>query len=162
VASGPRIIFVPAVDVASVAGGGFGWRPSGGEGIATRYGWRLIGANNRELGRSPVTYAGLIAAREKAAELRDRADAVTGQVDNDPRDGSWGWRGSLAGVVVATSGRRYQRHRECAYNFRQFVSALSEAIENLSPVTTVRIGRPAESPMARPGQRPPYEPVAPR
>jgi hypothetical protein len=165
VANGPRIIFVPAADVETAKGTPGGWRPAGSDDEAARYGWRLIGANNRELGRSPSTYADLSEARSNASALKSRAFELSEQIENDPKNGSWGWRASLDGAVVAASGRGYQRQRECSYNFRQFVVGLVAAVENLSPVTPlrVRVRRYTTTTVpARLEQNPPFQPAVPK
>lgn len=89
-------------------------------------GWRLLGANHRELGRSPAGFAD--AERCAAAVERLRAAAVAGT----PRlrrteDGLWTWRLELDGLPVAVAARRYHRHRDCGASAATFVAAAGEA-----------------------------------
>jgi hypothetical protein len=142
-----------------------GWRPVADEDGTARYGWRLIGANNRELGRGLATFSGLREARLAAGAVRQRSAELREQMDNDPDNGSWGWRASLDGAVAAMSGRRYQRMRECSYNFQQFVVGLATAVENLSPTSPqrIRVRRYVSTPISGYDRRPvPSQPAAPQ
>lgn len=104
------------------------WRfqPGGSTQATSLVGWRLVGGNNRELGRS-VTVA--------------EADVVLEQVENllaaphdltftalTVRDHQWVWRGRWQGTEVAASSRAYHRQREATYSAGQFRQALVEAV----------------------------------
>jgi hypothetical protein len=91
------------------------------------FAWRLTGANHRELGRSCRVFPDLAAARDAAADLRDRVQEAEITVLTVPRTGTWGWRLRLDGVAIATSSRGYARHRECTYNASTFVAAAAIA-----------------------------------
>jgi hypothetical protein len=170
VANGPRIIFIAARDGAGQAGGAGRWHPVGAYEEQSQYGWRLIGANNRELGRSPSTYDGLAGARAIAASVRERAAELTTVIANQETDGSWAWQARLDGAPVAVSGRTYLRQRECQYNYQQFVLGLASATESLSPLLRPRVrlrrlptvqGQAPRSLSARPDNGQPLEPAAP-
>ena len=164
-ANGPRIIFIAAVDGSGRTGTPGRWHPIGAYDEQSRYGWRLIGANNRELGRSPVTYEGLAAARAMASTVRSRAADLSAVLTNEETDGSWAWRARLGESVVAVAGRTYLRQRECQYNYQQFLLALGSATESLSPLARprVRLRRLASLPprAITPESGLPFEPAAP-
>lgn len=90
--------------------------------------WRLLGANNRELGRSAATFAGQADCRRAVLELLARLDACHTSVSAGPRNSAWSWRLDLDGLAVATASRTYQRQRECEYNLERFLSALPAAV----------------------------------
>lgn len=164
-ANGPRIIFIAAADVVGREGISGRWHPVGDYDEQSRYGWRLIGANNRELGRSPVTYGGLAEARGMATAVRSRAIELSHTFTNNETDGSWIWLATLGAMTVAVSGRTYLRQRECHYNYQQFVAALGVAVESLSPTVRPRVRLRRLPPLPPRGARPdnglPYEPAAP-
>lgn len=84
-------------------------------------GWRLLGANNRELGRSAISYADAEAALSAVEDVRGLATEAPAHIVHDPSTGTWAWH--LQGVearVVATSGRGFRHERECRYNLEQF------------------------------------------
>jgi hypothetical protein len=128
-----RFLFVPGVAVSQAASARwpdewdgvnrYGWTFA--VGIADRedssYGWRLLGPNNRELGRSPGVFRSLDECRAAVAALQ--ADAADADVILTPHEttGLWTWRLDLHGRWVAVAGRAYQRRRECQYNVGQFV-----------------------------------------
>lgn len=82
-------------------------------------GWRLIGGNNRELGRGAHPIESIIKAHQAIHqaqlafaqhEVRMLLHPVTG----------WGWHILVAGERVAVSSRGYQRQRECDYGLEKF------------------------------------------
>ncbi|MEU9453912.1 hypothetical protein [Streptomyces sp. NPDC048277] len=90
-------------------------------------GWRLVGANNRELGRCAAAFENLAVCQATVARLRERvADARALLVMADV-PGTWTWRVELDGRDVATAGRSYQRHRECQHNVNLFLAAVPVA-----------------------------------
>lgn len=104
-------------------------RPDRGEWLgderATRVGWRLIGANNRELGRSATVFENLELCRTAVVQLRE--GVVAGQVRvlfaTSDGAGTWTWRLELGGHQSAMSGRTYQRQREAQHNLSLFLTA---------------------------------------
>ncbi len=87
--------------------------------------WRLLGANNRELGRSVGVYP-LGQAREQILALQADAGRLTNAMVLAD-GGGWIWRVSLDGALVATAARSYHRQRECHYSTLQFLAALPVA-----------------------------------
>jgi len=82
-------------------------------------GWRVLGANNRELGRS----AGPFWRADEAYQAVHEAQAVLERtVTRFWADdlGEWFWNISLDGEQLAVSSRGYRRQRECIYSIEQF------------------------------------------
>lgn len=92
------------------------------------FAWRLLGANNRELGRSGWPYADLDSCRLAVLDLLERLDQVEASMAAGPRNSAWTWRLILDGQAAASASRSYQRQRECAYNLERFLEALPVAI----------------------------------
>ncbi|WP_042398630.1 hypothetical protein [Streptacidiphilus carbonis] len=89
-----------------------------------RVGWRLVGANNRELGRGVPRFAEEQACREAVLRLRaDMARAVV-TVHRVQPGAMWAWRIAVDEVAAAASGRAYRRQRECQYNLAQFLAGV--------------------------------------
>jgi hypothetical protein len=84
--------------------------------------WRLVGANNRELGRSSRTYADLAACLDALAFLREHINEADSLLANASDTGLWLWRLNIGEQWIAVSGRSYLRRRECQYNLAQFVA----------------------------------------
>jgi len=91
-------------------------------------GWRLLGANNRELGRAAVSYPDAEAALSAVDEVRGIAGQAAAHILHDPATGTWAWHllGGAA-TVIATSGRGFRHERECRYNLDQFRQLAPEA-----------------------------------
>jgi hypothetical protein len=124
----PRFFLVPgiAVEVAHRAADLTSYSPAlAGTGVDTA-GWRLLGGNNRELGRSARIYA-VDEVWTVIEGLQASAHKLTITVSPTPR-GKWFWGGVLAGERVAISARTYGRQRECRYNAEQFLLALPLAV----------------------------------
>ncbi|TDT95719.1 hypothetical protein EDD99_7554 [Streptomyces sp. 846.5] len=89
--------------------------------------WRLLGPNNRELGRGAAAFGTAESCLD--AVLRLRADvhrAVVAALRTQP-GAMWAWRLSVDELPVAASGRAYRRQRECQYNLAQFLEAVPSA-----------------------------------
>ena len=95
-----------------------------------RVGWRLIGANNRELGRSPAAYASLRECRAAVGRLKEGVEQLRVGFQISGTTMTWTWRLELDGQEVATSGRPYQRQREAHHNVALFVAAVPLAEVN--------------------------------
>lgn len=91
------------------------------------YAWRLLGGNNRELGRAAYVHASLAECRDAALVLRGELATLETSLTADVGTGLWSWRLSRQGVRVAGSSRSYQRQRESHYNLAQFRSAATAA-----------------------------------
>jgi hypothetical protein len=94
--------------------------------------WRLVGPNNRELGRSAQAYVDAAACRAGISFLRRQLDHLETRVwcDDSTR---WLWRLELNGTPVATSARAYMRRREAAFNLEQFLAAAPGAASPGAP-----------------------------
>lgn len=97
-------------------------------GAATGVGWRLVGPNNRELGRAPAPAASLEACSGQIARLVADLDHVEGSLTRGAQGLGWGWLLRHADEPLARSGRRFHRERECRYSLEQFLHAVPAAI----------------------------------
>jgi hypothetical protein len=86
--------------------------------------WRLVGANNREIARSARTFPTFHECYQAARHVQQRLALAVTTVRHDDVLNLWAWRAQLDGVPVATSGRLYQRHRECQSNVAQFLALM--------------------------------------
>lgn len=87
--------------------------------------WRMLGANNRELGRGAMVYD---SERECLDALAaGQAGAVSSLPATLLADGQWTWQLDVDGERFAVAGRSYLRQRECRYSFGQFLLALVSA-----------------------------------
>lgn len=104
-----------------LVGGGFGpaaaRRPAG-------FGWRLVGGNNYELGRSVTTADTVEECRAAVQRLKADVDVLTTRVRRGAAEAAWVWVVEADGVAVAASGRAYQRQRECQYALDHFLAAV--------------------------------------
>lgn len=87
------------------------------------YVWRLVGPNNRELGRSAQAFTDPATCKAGVSFLRRQLDHLEARVwcDDTAR---WLWRMELNGTPVATSARAYMRRREAQFNLAQFLAAV--------------------------------------
>jgi hypothetical protein len=101
-------------------------RPTrGGTGRSdTRTAWRLLSANNRELGRGPVDFRDEETCREAVLRLTVNIEEAVTVMCREQPTAMWGWRLTLGSEPVALSGRSYRRERECLYNLAQFRSGV--------------------------------------
>ncbi|MER7276890.1 hypothetical protein ABT369_20845 [Dactylosporangium sp. NPDC000244] len=90
--------------------------------------WRLVGANNRILGVSPVSFAGVQAAAEAAQHVRSRAAAGTVAV---ARDVTRRWRWSITDAelgVLAVAAHGYELRTTCEAATRRFMDSATSAV----------------------------------
>jgi hypothetical protein len=97
--------------------------------------WRLLGANNRELGRSTHGFPDLATGRADLERLRQQLDLVESRLSISTPRGSWVWQLLLDGDDVARSARSFSRMRECRYSLEQFLEHAPGA-----SVTTLQVG----------------------
>jgi hypothetical protein len=95
--------------------------------------WRLISANNWELGRCPSARPDRASCLADVLHLQTRLDGGEEEIVPGPR-GGWRWRLLVDGDVVAISSRSFQRRVECEATLRQFRKVAAMA----SVVPTVR------------------------
>lgn len=89
--------------------------------------WRLISANNRELGRCTEPFLDLGSCTMAVERLREGIDAADELVMQDP-SGGWRWRLSFQGQSVAMSCRAYLRRVECTSTLYQFRKIAGDAV----------------------------------
>ncbi len=106
--------------------------------------WRLVGANNREVARSAQTFPTFHECYQAARQVQHRLDVAAMTVRHDDVLNLWAWRAEIDGIAVATSGRMYQRHRECQSNAAQFLELMPLAATAYDSTTVPAIG--ADSP----------------
>ena len=75
-------------------------------------GWRVIGANNRELGRGAGPFWQVDQAYQAADDAQAALERTVTRFWADDLRG-WFWNVSLDGEQLAVSGRGYRRQREC-------------------------------------------------
>jgi hypothetical protein len=101
--SGARFLIVTGTD-----------RDNGGE--SPWFGWRLLSANNRELGRSATCFPRREDCEAAVAHLRANLDRAVPMVYVVRPDSLWRWRLEIDDTETARSGRAYHRLRECRYS----------------------------------------------
>lgn len=84
--------------------------------------WRLLGGNNRELGRSAKVFSALDACHLAALDLQLRVSTAVPELRSEMSTGRWTWSLRLDAEPVAIAGRSYLRLRECQYNLAQFIA----------------------------------------
>jgi hypothetical protein len=89
--------------------------------------WRLLGANNRELGRSFRTFPDRTSCADAADHLQVSVDRVEPVVVAGLRSGNWYWELYVDGEAAATSARAFRRPRDSEYNLAHFVTSLHVA-----------------------------------
>jgi hypothetical protein len=107
--------------------------------------WRLLGGNNRDLGRSAKVFPGESDCRTAVESVQQRADELVPVIVAEAVTGMWSWRLQLDGVPVAVAARPYFRQREGHYNLGQFLAALADADLD---------GLGVQGPATRRGERP--------
>lgn len=91
-------------------------------------GWRLLGPNNKELGRAAIVYADAEAALAAVEDVRRLARHLGAHIIHQSTASHWVWQlQDDTGRVVATSGRGFRHERECRYNLDQFREAAPTA-----------------------------------
>lgn len=88
--------------------------------------WRLLGANNRELAWSAVSFVDVEAAHRSLARTRGALDrAAVTVVADGPR--LWVWRVAVDGDPHMVSARAYQRRAECGRSAALCLADLARA-----------------------------------
>lgn len=100
---------------------------SDGTGENELFGWRLVAANNRPMGRSVRTSASLDSCRDAASLIHRRSAEAAQSATVDVARGHWTWRVGVDGAPAAVSVHRYLRRVECLRALAQFVAALAQA-----------------------------------
>jgi hypothetical protein len=90
-----------------------------------RYGWRLVAANHRPLGRGRIASESLADCVAEAERLhRECADL---QPVISTQDGLWTWRVALGADPLAVCVHPYLRRVECVRGLTQFFAAARTA-----------------------------------
>lgn len=92
--------------------------------------WRLLSANNRQLGRSARTFAGEQEARDAAAGLAESLLDTELEIVWIGRRYGWGWTVTLGREVEAISGRGYERSGHAGQALHLFLAWLPAATED--------------------------------
>lgn len=88
--------------------------------------WRLLAGNNREAGRSVTRFQDVEACRDAIREVQGSLDRLVGTVRRTPKH-LWSWQLADDDVVVAISGRDYDRSIRCEQALAAFVRGLRDA-----------------------------------
>ncbi|MEU8619756.1 hypothetical protein [Streptomyces sp. NPDC048623] len=99
--------------------------------------WRLVGANNHELGRGPDLHRDHTACSAAVGRLRAGLDRAVPQVTMGAGGGSWTWQLAVDERCVAVAAREFHRQRECRDSLRLFLAAAAEG-EVAADVTHTR------------------------
>src|SRR5215467_9412659 len=108
-----------------------GHLPAGGTdamGGGDWYGWRLIGANNRELGRNARRFTSYPLARQAVRHLQQHLDLVVRGTYVEPATGRWIWRVDLDDEPIAISGRWYERDHDSRLGMAKFLQLTPDAV----------------------------------
>lgn len=136
--SRPRFLFVSWVDVerrhvpAQTAVGLRRARRDGSDSGPDAVTWRLVGANNHELGRSPDVHGTLddccAAVERLQGRIEEAAPLVTMSTGTTAGGtGAWTWQLALDGDCAAVSTRTFRRQRECRHSCQLFLAAAAGA-----------------------------------
>ena len=81
--------------------------------------WRLLGGNNREVGRGAERYADVEAAIVAIKHIQLRVADLVPQVGRATPN-QWRWTLSLDGTIVVASGHAFDRQIRCEQALAQF------------------------------------------
>jgi len=93
----------------------------------THFGWRLLGANNRELGRGSSASKSIDDCADEASTLSAQCELIVFAHRRERSNEGWTWNGAFDRREVVRSSRSFRRERECMYNVEAFSEALSTA-----------------------------------
>lgn len=88
--------------------------------------WRLLAGNNREAGRSALSYEDSEHCRIEVRALQASLDQTQAYVRRTASN-LWTWQLRLGGEVVATAGREYDRMIRCEQAAEAFVRGMRTA-----------------------------------
>ena len=95
--------------------------------------WRLVGANNREIGRAAQQFSDARTCRHGITLLRRQVDNLVPTMWCN-QAGMWLWRLELDKRPIAQAARAYLRRRESVFNLDQFLAAVPvAAVPGLGP-----------------------------
>ena len=87
-----------------------------------RYGWRLVAANHRPLGRGRLATDSLDDCRASARLLHQQVGRLQPMLTS--QDGRWSWQVSLGAAPLALCVHSYVRRVECMRALTQFLAAV--------------------------------------
>jgi hypothetical protein len=128
------LVSAPAGSMVRWPGGWFGQVQTHVPHTATWCAWRLLSANNRELGRSYTTFPNHADCAEAVALLRSRIDDADAAIVAGLRTGLWHWEVSVNALPIAISPRSFTRQRECEHNLEQFLAGVNVVRKDLGAV----------------------------
>ena len=94
---------------------------------AAQFGWRLVAANNRALGRGVRVSTSLAECHAAAQRIHDDAALMTPSVQFNPARGLWSWRVAVGESTMAVGVHPYLRRVECLRALEQFLTAARTA-----------------------------------
>ncbi|MGH3872607.1 MAG: hypothetical protein ACRDSR_14050 [Pseudonocardiaceae bacterium] len=111
--------------------------PNGGVAarLATGFAWRFMAANNRSLARSTRIAPDVESCLETIRILQKRLPDAVGETSRNG-NGQWVWRVRVAGEVVATATRTYQRHVRARLTCDSFLELVAEVAPS-APVQVI-------------------------
>lgn len=127
----------------------------------TRFGWRMLAANNREVARSSVTFADVATCVEAICGLqKDLGSGVP--VASRAGRADWSWRLRIDSADVAVSSRAYQRRLQCEAACALFVELVpgAELVDMRASDPAGRTRHRLTGPVASPVAGPVASPVA--
>ena len=89
--------------------------------------WRVLSANNRELGRSFTAFSSLRDAEEDFELFRASVANAAPCIEHAVGGVEWKWTLRIEDIPRARSSRGYERLRECHYSLSQFLDAAPSA-----------------------------------
>jgi hypothetical protein len=128
------LVLAPAGSMVRWPGGWFGHDQTAVPHGSTWCAWRLLSANNRELGRSYSTFAESAGCAESVALLRAGIDTADVAIVAGFRTGLWHWEVSVNATPIAISPRSFTRQRDCEHNLEQFLAGVNVVRADLSAV----------------------------
>jgi hypothetical protein len=88
--------------------------------------WRLLGSNNREIGRGAESFADAETCRIAVKELQMVIDEFESAVRRTDRN-DWVWQLRSDDRLVVVSAHGYDRQIRCAHGLAQFIDEMGQA-----------------------------------
>lgn len=132
------------------------------QGLATPVRWRVLSANNRDMGRGTKEFADEDACSQGIAEFLASLDGLVVSLARTPEN-RWSFRLVDQDEIVATSGHAFDRRTRCAHAAAHFIDLVPTAeirpgVALLTSSSWARAGVRAD-PVGRPNVSPRWSPV---
>ncbi len=101
-------------------------RAGAGEATGPGVTWRLLGGNNRDLGRAAAVFADVESCLDSVRLLQRSLVVAVAVTSRSAREG-WTWRMQVGTVDLAVSSRSYQRRVQTEYAFEVFFNLVPGA-----------------------------------